>query len=235
MDERESVLGYPRGDLVVIMAGFPVLGLVLGTLLPWLARWVTRLPVLPMRGPLEFVGDLRAPWQVAICAAAGLALGAGLAFMAMADGMRLKVTGARIEARRDGRSEVIDGDTVAAVFLDGKRLVVLDAGSRQVLRGEAQASASALAEAFRAHGYPWLDADPYAGLFHAWTPHTPELPAEVNAVLESRRAALKAGEDGEVRVLDEAVEKLGFTVRDEKDRQYWRPLLPNTDLNVRFE
>jgi hypothetical protein len=114
---------------------------------------------------------------------------------------------------------------VAAAFLDGKKLVVLDHESRQRVRDTVPVSAADVTRAFRAYGYPWQDADPYADRFREWVPGIPQLPSTVDTVLAARAAALKRKAHREVRSLGEAVQDLGFVVREEGNRQYWRPLV----------
>ena len=84
---------------------------------------------------------------------------------------------------------------------------------------------ASFAAAFRRHGYPWHAHDPYADLFRRWVPDSGHLPPPVDAVLAARGTALRKKARTEARELRDAVEKLGFVVRDEGDRQFWRPLV----------
>ncbi|MFG2646653.1 hypothetical protein [Streptomyces sp. NPDC048436] len=222
--DRTTVLGYPRGDLLTILIGTPLLGLVLGLALPPLARWLSKSPVLPWRDGITFVGSLGRPWQTGVAVGVGLVAGLLLAFTDIDETLKLRLTDAELKAEQHEGTRTVERARVSAVFLDGKELVVLDETSRQVTRGTHKASAATLARAFRAHGYPWRDADPHASLFSRWIPGAPGLPAEAHAVLAARKAALKrkAGED--VRDLGETMQGLGYVVRDEGKDQYWRPL-----------
>ncbi|CAM5237113.1 hypothetical protein SALBM135S_00654 [Streptomyces alboniger] len=222
---RTTALGHPKGELWLLFAGLPVAGLLLGLALPRLARWASGSPVLPWRDGIAFVGRLDAPWQTGLVMAAGLAAGLVLAFTAVAESMRLELTDERVRIERHGRTRVLARADISAVFRDGKHLVVLGTDSAELARGEHGAPAAALAEAFRAHGYPWRDADPHAALFHRWIPGTPDLPAEVHALLAARRAALKRDAARDARDVADAVREAGFVVRDEKREQYWRPLV----------
>ncbi|MFH8606026.1 hypothetical protein ACH4D5_00815 [Streptomyces sp. NPDC018029] len=217
-------LGHPRGDLLLLLVGLPLLGLLLGLVVPRLARWASGSPVLPWRDGIEFVGRLDAPWQTALVVAAGLVAGLVLAFTAIAETVSLKLTDARVHVEQDGRTRTFERAAVSAVFLDGKHLVLLGTDSGELVRGEPSARAAALAAAFRAHGYPWRDGDPHASLFHRWIPGTPDLPAEVHALLAARKAALRRKAPQDARDLAETVRGLGFVVRDEGAEQYWRPL-----------
>ncbi|GAA3081178.1 hypothetical protein ACFQ0X_30775 [Streptomyces rectiviolaceus] len=226
--DRTTVLGYPRGDLLTVLIGMPLVGLLLGLGLPPLARWLSGSPVLPWRDGITFVGSLDEPWQVAVAMGAGLVVGlvAGLliAVTETVETLKLKLTDQELAAEQHERTRTIERARVSAVFLDGKELVVLDETSRQFARGVHKTAAPALARAFRSHGYPWQDTDPHASLFQRWIPGAPGLPAEGQAVLAARKAALKRDAKEDVRDLAETMQGLGHVVRDEGKDQYWRPL-----------
>ncbi|ATL27314.1 hypothetical protein [Streptomyces formicae] len=217
-------LGHPRGDLLLLLVGLPAVGLVLGLALPRLARWASGSPVLPWRNAVEFVGGLDALWQTGLVMVAGLAAGVVLAFIALAEDMTLELTDTQVRIKRGDEPRTFRRADVSAVFVDGKELVLLDADSGELVRGGHAPRAAALAEAFRAHGYPWRDGDPYASHFHRWIPGTPDLPAEVHALLAARKAALKRDAGQDARDLTGMARGLGYVVRDEGKEQYWRAL-----------
>lgn len=221
-----TVLAYPLGDLLIIFGGIPALGLLLGLLVPPFARWLIGLSIpLPMRALLRLLAAANEPWEIAIGLGAGLVLGLGVALVAMTDATKVTLTDAELRLDRDGPSRTIARGDIDAVFLDGKRLVVLDRESRLLVSEAHQAPAGALASAFRAHGYPWCEADPHADRYRRWIPDTPDLPLAVNALLAAREVALEKKSGKDILDLRDAVESLGFTVRDEDARQYWRPLV----------
>lgn len=221
-----TVLGYPRSDKILILVGMPLVGVVLGLLLPILARQVTDLSKLPLRTVVEFVASVEETWQVMAFMAGGFVLGLVLAFVSLSESLTVTLTDSRVEATHDHWGEVgLDHAEVAAVFMDGKQLVILGHDSRQLVRGTHAAPAQRLAAAFRAHGYPWQDSDPYADLYKKWSPDSGALRPEVNAVLAARKEALKHKSGYDVRELTGAVEELGYTVRDKGTEQFWRPLV----------
>lgn len=222
--DRTTVLGYPRADLLTVLIGMPLVGLLIGLALPPLARWLSRLPVLPWRDGITFVGSLDKPWQTGIAMGVGLVAGLLIAVTEIDETLKLTLTDEELAAEQHDRTVAIERARVSAVFLDGKELVVLDETSRQFTRGVHKTAAPALAKAFRSHGYPWQDTDPHAPLFHRWIPGAPGLPAEGHAVLAARKAALKSEAKEDVRDLAETMQGLGYVVRDEGKDQYWRPL-----------
>ena len=186
---------------------------------------MSSLPWVPLQGPLELLAALDRRWTVAVCTSAGLVLGLVVAVGAIVESLTVALTDTGIRLRRNGRTRAVARSDVDAVFLDGKRLVVLDRASRQVVRDRPEATAAEVERAFRAHGYPWRDRDPYTDLYRRWVPDTPNLPPSVNAVLAAREVMLRGKLDRDVAELRDEVQELGFTVRDEQFRQYWRPLV----------
>ncbi|MFG3252699.1 hypothetical protein [Streptomyces sp. NPDC048172] len=219
-------LGHSRTDSVLLLGGLPLLGAGLGLLLPLLARQLVKLPTLPVEKLIEFVATLDETWHFLVLAGAGAALGVVGGLLALTESMEITLTDSRIEVEGDGTDESFARDDVSAVFVDGKELVVLGRDSGHLLRGEPAAAAAELAAAFRAHGYPWHDADPYAALYQRWIPHSPETGPELNALLTARKDARKRKDADDVRDLTSAAERLGYTLRDKNTDQFWRPLVP---------
>lgn len=220
----QVVLAVPLADRLVLILGFPVLGLLIGVLFPLVARWALGLSNgLRVRPVSKFFGSVDEPREIAVHLAVWLVVGLVIAFTLVQESMRVTLTDGELRADKDGRARTIPRADVAAVFLDGKRLVVQDHASRQLVRDVHEASRADLAGAFRAHGYPWRDADPYADLYRHWLPDTPDLSLVANAVLSARETALKNKAGQEIRDMRDTVEELGSVVRDESTRQYWRP------------
>jgi hypothetical protein len=221
-----TVLGMPLADRLVLVAGFPVVGALLGLVLPVVARWVIGLSApVPMRIVFRFVAAADKPWEVATWVGAGFLFGLGAGLVALSESTKVTLTGTEIRLDGNERAQSIARTDVAAVFRDGKQLVVLDRESRQLFRDTTQASGPGLAAAFRAHDYPWYDTDPYEALYRRWVPDTADLPPAVNAIMRVRESALEKKSRRDAEDLRADVQKLGFVVRDEGERQYWRPLV----------
>jgi hypothetical protein len=221
-----SELTYPLGERLVILVGIPALAVLIGLLLPPLARWLLGLSVgLPMRLVFVVLGSTDRPWEVAVNLVIWLLIGLGVARSAVTEAAKVTLTDAELRVRRGGRTLTIARADVAAVFLDRNEFVVLDGESRQVVRDKHQAPDAILADGFRAHGYPWLDADPHAARFRQWVPDTAALPPSANALLAVRASLLKTKSGRQVSELRDALEALGVVVRDEGAQQYWRPLV----------
>ena len=222
---KQTVLRLSRRDLLLLLVGGPLLGAVLGVVLPPLADWMVELRWVPMRGPFELLSSLDGGLTLLWCALAGLLLGLGLATLAVLSCLKVTVSAASVRAEKDDNVRVIAREDIDAVFLDGKRLVILDQASRQLLCETIEARPEDVARAFTAHGYPWTATDPFAELYRRWVPDTPDLPAAANAVLKARENALKKKAADDAAELRDEVQKLGFVVRDDAAKQYWRPLV----------
>jgi hypothetical protein len=227
-----TVLAPPLADRLVIFIGIPGLAVLLGLLLPPFARWLLGLSHgLPVRPVFRFIGAADRPWEIAINLVIWLLVGLAVARSAASDSTKVTVGDADVRLDQDNRldqdkrTRTVRRADAVAVFLDGKKLVILDHESRQLVRDPVQLSGAVVARAFKDHGYPWQDADPYADLYRRWVADSPELPTAANAVLAARETALKKKARRDVRDLQEAVEKLGYAVREEGSRQYWRPLV----------
>jgi hypothetical protein len=224
--DGRTVLAHPLADRLVILLGIPAVAVLVGLLLPPFARWLLDLASgLPVRPVFRFIGAVDSPVEVAINLAIWLGLGLIAARNALTGSPMVTVTDTELRVEKDDWIQTVPRADVAAVFLDRGKLVVLDRESHQLVRESVQGPAAAVPPAFRAHRYPWQDADPYADLYRRWVADTPDLPPAANGVLAAREAALKKKAWREIRNLGKAVERLGYAVREEGARQYWRPLV----------
>jgi hypothetical protein len=153
-----TVLGYPLADRLVLLIGLPGLGLLIGGVLPTLARWLVGLRVgLPVRPVFLLLSSVDQPWELALELAVWLTIGLVLTLLALHDLTRVTLTDDRLWLSTDHRVRTIARSEVGQVFLDGGQLVVLDAGLRPLAREKPQADARMLGQAFQRHGYPWRE------------------------------------------------------------------------------
>jgi hypothetical protein len=224
----QTVIGHSVGDKVVLFGGLPLVGLALGFFLPRIADWAVDQPWVPFQGPFELISRWDGWWVVAICTLVGVIAGALLAGMALEDTLKVTITDEGVEFLKQQKTTRVLRNQVAVAFLDGKEIVLQDAGSRELARerhDQLKSEAKQIPAAFRTHGYPWSDeGDPHRGEFRRWVEDDPELSPAANAVLRARSKAFALGDKGkaDVRELRDEVAKLGYVVRDEEKRQYWR-------------
>lgn len=211
---------------LLLLAGLPALGVLLGRLVPHVADRVAGLRWAPMQGPFELVASFDDGWTAVAGPVTGLVLGLGGGLLGYALAMRVTFEGDTVRIAKDGESRILARAEVAAVFLDKDRLVVLDTTARQVVRQRSDLEPGDLDRAFTAHGYRWLHEDPYAGCYHRWVRDSAELSAAANAVLKAREHALRKKNATDAEELRDEAQRLGYVVREEGTRQYWRPLRP---------
>ena len=215
----ERVVAHKQWERTIVWVGGPALGAVVGWLVKPLAAWVATLPWAPMQGPFELAE--RIPGWILI--GGGALLGLVLAFFVSLDMLRVAVSAERVVFSRGDDTTEVDGAKVSAVFLDNKRIVLLDADGAELAAEKTDLGAGELREAFTANGYRWLaEGDPHAGEYRLWVEDTPDLPPGADALLKARKLAISSGEDEDVKLLRAELGRLGVVVRDDKKRQYWR-------------
>ncbi|MGF9912361.1 DUF308 domain-containing protein [Paenibacillus ehimensis] len=218
-----TAIGFSGAVRVLLFVGGSVLGLALGYFIPLIAKWALTLPWVPYEGPLKLITSVSGLWATVIASLLGLAAGLWFAQEVIKDTLYVVVSGETIRLEKDGAAQELTRETIGAVFLDGKQLVVLGNKGEELARETYEWASGRIAGALTEHGYPWSPGgDPYKEHFRRWVPDTPDLPPAVNALLKAREIALQKKEKGEAKELRREVSKLGFVVRDEGTRQYWR-------------
>lgn len=220
--QSPTFLGIPKAGQAGLVIGFTGFGVALGWFLPELTRWALDLPWIPLQGPLRLLDSAPDPWLHLGAAGLGLLAGAWIGVAAITESLAITLTDQQVELRIKGATRTFPRTQIGSVFLDGKRLVLLDRTTRELAREKPETSGRALAAGFRAHGYPWTDADPYLGQYRLWVPQMPGLPDGVNALLSARARALEKKQADDVAELGREVSRLGVAVRDQENRQYWR-------------
>lgn len=219
----ETVVGRPGWEAVLVWAGFPVLGVLLGLGVGPLADWAVETSWIPSFGPIRFIAELPQPGGTIATVAAGLILAVLLALTAEGEVLRVGVGPSAVTLTRDGTTRTIHCGDIAAVFADGKELVLVSRSGLELAREKSDLATARLAAAFGEHGYPWRpDGDPHRDQYRRWVPDEPELPAGANAVLRARATALEKGDQKDLAELRQELGKLGVVVRDQDKRQYWR-------------
>jgi hypothetical protein len=227
---RQTVIGHSAADKAVLYGGLPLVGLLLGYFLPRIADWAVDLPWVPLQGPLKLIARWDSWWVVLLLTLVGLVLGVLLAAAALEDTLKVTVTDTEVEFQKNKVTRAVPREKIRVAFLDGQDIVLHDTDSRELARerhDQLKSEARQIPVAFQAHGYPWAaDGDPYRDAFRRWVEDDPDLPPAVNAVLRARSKAFEQGDKGkaDLRELRDEISKLGYVVRDEDKKQYWRPI-----------
>lgn len=224
MHERD-VVTEPAWTPVLVWGGFPPVGAGVGFLLKSVAGWIAGLQWAPFQGPFKLLASMREPNATIVALLVGGIAGLVFATLAAAESLTVTVSGDSVElARRWKEPREIHRTKIASAFLDGKSLVLLGANSAELAREKSDLDGAALQAAFEKHGYTWLQADPHAGDFRRWVPDDPAVPGTANALLKARAKAISKDNEEDVAELRAELANIGIVVRDEKKRQYWRPI-----------
>jgi hypothetical protein len=194
-----------------------------GWLLDLLAHWLVGLKWAPMRGPAELLTSIPEPWLSVGLVVLGALAGVVLIFVDALEQVSVTVSGERVVLKRPGHEQEIARERVGHVFQEKDQLVLLGPEGEELAREKCDLGVRRLAAAFTAHGYAWVDGDPYEDEFKLWVPKTPELPELANALLTARAEALKSSDSGDsVKELRRELARVGIVVRDKGKQQYWR-------------
>ena len=216
MLEPTTTVPTPWWVRVLAWLGLPLGGAALLFLVVRLAAW------LPLPGPLRLVRGLPEPAATIVVVAVGASLGAVLAALVDRESLTVRITAAEVALSRPGSAVAVPRAEVAVAFTDRDELVLLGPTGRELAREPSHLSAARLGRAFTDYGIAWADQDPYLASYRRWVPGLPELPATAHALLAARQTALQSGDDGDKRELRAELGRLGYVIRDDRKRQYWR-------------
>lgn len=225
--DGETVLGLTAKDHVGLHITGALLCGVGGYFLPPFADVASDWSWMPFYGPLTTIASLEGAWVAVVAALVGLVAGVLLARAVIRESLHVAISDDTVRVTKDGRSRTIAREDVSVVFLDQKRLVIVDADGVEIVREKPEARPAEVEEAFTGHGYPWSDSgDPYAAEFRGWEPDSPDMPTAANAVLKARQYAVDKRHAAIATELRDELAKLGIVVRDSGKRQSWRPASP---------
>lgn len=223
-----TVVAEPLWLTMLAWTVLPIAGFGVAWLVKIVAVWAADLPWAPYQEIVKFIlRFVPEPYlTIAVCVIGAIGGLAG-AFLLRRAGLSITLSGDVVTLRRGGYHQEADRAAVKAVFCENQQLVLLRHDGSELVREPWELRVEQVADAFRKHGYTWLENDPYGGDFQVWQPDAPELPAAVNAVLRARGILReKAGDGDEIRVLRQELAKLGVVVRDEEKAQLWRWAAP---------
>jgi hypothetical protein len=213
-----TIVPTPWWVRVLVWLGLPAAGAALVLLLVRVLGWLP----LPLPGPLSVIRDLSGRPAAIVALTLGAVLGLILAGLVDRESLTVRITAGDVVLTRPGTTRTVPRGDVAVAFRDRDELILLGRTGRELAREPCHLSAVRLRAAFAAHGIAWSDQDPYRDAYQRWVPGRPDLAGIPEAVFTARQKALEAGDDGDRRELREELGRLGFVVRDERKRQYWR-------------
>ena len=222
MLEQTTTVATPIWVRAAVWIGVPAAGAALLLGLDRLADVVADLSWAPMRGPFRLLQSIPEPQATIGALMLGAVAGLILAGLVDAESLSVRFSGREVVLHRPGVTRTVPRTEAALAFQDKDKLVLLGRTGRELAREPCHLSAKRLAAAFRSQGIAWSEKDPYADAYRRWIPNSPDVPAEANAVFAARQEALKSGDERDITELREELGRLGFVVRDDHKRQYYR-------------
>lgn len=215
----------PLSFHVVLWVAVPLLGALVGWLLAFALDWIVSLSWAPFQGPLTLVDELTGAWTMLALIAVGVVTGVAVAVISYREVTIVTVDTGTVTITRNDKAIHVAGTDVAAVFVEKDHLVIQDRSGRILARAPiSDLPADKLEAAFATHTYSWMSADPFETAFARWVPDAPFLPSGANAIFVARQKALEKGDKGDQEDFRLELQKVGIIVRDDNQRQYWRPV-----------
>lgn len=209
-------LSPPVWVRVLVWVGLPAAGAGLILLIAQLTGWF------PLQGPFVVVRAL--PEAVKLYGALGVGAVLGLILAALVDreSLTVRITMEEVVLTRPGTTRTVPRGEVALAFHERDQLVLIGRTGRELAREPCHLSDRRLREAFGERGIAWSEQDPYASAYRRWVPDLPDVSAAANALLTARQKALTRRDEDDLRDLRDELGRLGYVVRDEGKKQYWR-------------
>lgn len=223
LNQQKTVVGLSATTGIILYGVFGAVRLVIGYFLPRIAAWAVTLPWLPFEGLIKLINSFNGPWLTIIMAVLGLIAGLVIAYIAIKESLIITITDQEVQLKKDENTQTIALKDIDTVFFDGKQLVILGISGFELAREKNDESAIQVAKAFKKHGYPFSsEGGPFKDEYIRWVLDTPDISLAANALMRAREKALQKKEAEDIKDLRNELAKLGYIVRDEGTRQYWR-------------
>lgn len=200
----------------------PLLGAAALFLLRLIAAWVAGLQWAPFQGVFELAASGADPWGTLVAVLAGALIGLGFAGLLAQERLTVRVDEGEAVLSSGRAAKEFPRSEIGSVFVERGHLVLLDPTGGELARRKSGLDRFALRDAFKQHGHPWRDSDPYAGRYRLWTEDVPELSLRANQLLAERDQALRNRNTKRAELLRAELTERGIVLRDGHKKQYWR-------------
>ncbi|MCF7616682.1 hypothetical protein P9D51_18565 [Bacillus sonorensis] len=219
---NETMIGITKLEKALYLMIPPVLGAVLGWFLPVIADWMLMIPIVPFKGPLEFVASFNSYWVSIIAAIIGIIAGLFFSQYIFNEILKVLISDQNVRLLMKEKEEMIEKKEISTVYLENKDLVILGVNGNELYREQIEAKKPLVEKAFKHHGYQWAEEDPFKNKYQRWVADHPHFPSHINALLSARERALQENQQEEAKILRKDLSKLGVVIQDNDKRQYVR-------------
>lgn len=220
--KNETVLGLSKVDKGIIIIFPPIIGALIGWFIPTISGWLIKIPFIPFDGIFQWVASLGGTLVSIIGLSLGIIAGIIFTMYAFTESLKITVSDLDVKLLIKEDTKVIDKEDISAVFISGKNLIILSADGMELYHEKCESKKEKVEEAFKHHGYPWSDKDPYDNEYFRWVEDHSDITPHINVLLSARERSLKNAETEEAEVLRKDLSRLGVIIRDEGKRQYIR-------------
>lgn len=217
-----TVIGLTKPHATIMYIVLAILGGIIGFFMPQIGDWISNIPIVPLGDLIETISSYNKFWFRIVSTPLGLGVGIIVAYWFTQELLTIEISNQKVYLNKGNYQPTFAVQDIKYVFSDGKQLVILGKSGMEMTRVEHDEKIKNLAKVFQKHDFPWVDEDPYKEQFRRWVENTPDIPSAVNALMKAREKALQKEDEEDVEDLRNEILKLGFIVRDENTRQYWR-------------
>lgn len=223
MNNNGKKLQFTKMDVVLIWLLPSLIGTVVGWLLPAWAKAASNLPWIPfIQGPLNLIASFDSPWTIVVTTILGIITGIILTILAYNYTLTITVTEQKLSFGLNEEHWYFFKKDIKAVFIEKKEVVVLSKKDVELFRCKSELKARHIKPTLLNYDYLFIEKNPFEDEFKKWVPELPELSRSAHALLKARERSVKEKDIENCLELSQELAKIGVSVRDRNQQQYFR-------------
>ncbi|RIL87995.1 50S ribosomal protein L29 [Staphylococcus cohnii] len=222
MEHNKTILGFSRFEKLMIILIPMILGGTIGWFLPTIAKWILKLPFIPLEKLFIFASHSNNFWFSISAMIIGVIAGIILSIFILSESLKVLISDDAVKLQIGDEQKIINKSDISAVYVEKKTLIILGKYSNELCRESLESKIETTKNAFLYHRYPWKEEDPFIKQYKRWVLGHPDFSNQINALLYAREQALKNDEEDEAKQLRKDLVQLNIVIRDDKNAQYVR-------------
>ncbi|MCE5100091.1 hypothetical protein KJB80_09470 [Staphylococcus cohnii] len=222
MEHNKTILGFSRFEKLMIILIPMILGGTIGWFLPTIAKWILKLPFIPLEKLFIFASHSNNFWFSISAMIIGVIAGIILSIFILSESLKVIISDDAVKLQIGDEQKIINKSDISAVYVEKKTLIILGKYSNELCRESLESKIETTKNAFLYHRYPWKEEDPFIKQYKRWVLGHPDFSNQINALLYAREQALKNDEEDEAKQLRKDLVQLNIVIRDDKNAQYVR-------------